>query len=169
MDGPRDPSPKASYEVALAPPSAPFSSFHEFFRTCANAPAVDDSGNLNPALLWLGQYGYWAQSQKLGIRDTWGLFSSGHARLQVAQAEMFFVFLFVIVPLFVGCDLLVIGVSIKMGWFAMPVALTAIVPEAGISMERLEAAAGLRLEVSASSTRCHPAPATPPVVPIYLR
>lgn len=89
-------------------------------------PAVDGSGNLNPALLWLGQYGYWAQSQKLGIPDTWGLFSSGHARLQVAQAEMFFVFLFVIVPLFVGCDLVTIGVSIKMGWFVMPMVLTAM-------------------------------------------
>lgn len=89
-------------------------------------PAVDDSGNLNPVLLWLGQYGYWAQSHKLGISDAWGLFSPGHARLQVAQAEMFFVFLFIIVPFFVVCELLIIGVSIKMGWFAMPAVLIAM-------------------------------------------
>lgn len=88
-------------------------------------PAVDDNGNLNPTLLWLGQYGYWVQSQKLGISDTWGLFSPGHARLQVAQAEAFFVF-FKFTPFFIGCDLLVIGVSIKMGWFATPAAITVI-------------------------------------------
>ncbi|KAH6990569.1 hypothetical protein BKA56DRAFT_572622 [Ilyonectria sp. MPI-CAGE-AT-0026] len=126
MDGPRDPSPKASYEAAPVPPPAPFSDFREFYHTSLKVPAVDDSGNLNPALLWLGQYGYWAQSQKLGIRDTWGLFSPGHGRLQVAQAELFFTFLFMIVPICVGCNLVCIGVCIKMGWFAMPVALTAI-------------------------------------------
>ncbi|KPM44653.1 hypothetical protein AK830_g1934 [Neonectria ditissima] len=67
MDDQRNPSPKASYEA----PVAPFSSFREFFHTCLKVSAVDDSGNLNPALLWLGQYGYWAQSQKLGIPDAW--------------------------------------------------------------------------------------------------
>jgi len=92
------------------------------------------SGNLNPALLWLGQYGHWAQSHKLGISDAWGFFSPGHARLQVAQASMFFVFIIILGPAIAAFSLPCIVLSIAMGWYFETALMTAVLVVAWVGI-----------------------------------